>query len=577
MDRKFYLPFIILLNDFKLARHDFTILIEASSMIYIPLNDKLFIISLKLRVFIGNANAQYILKILHDAKQGNAEAQFTLGEMYESGLEISHNDKKAFQWFSTAANNNHAKAQLNLGLRYANGLCVEKNEKMAVSWFIKSANQGNSYAQYHLGRMYFSGSGVTNNKQKAFEWLTKSSEQGHPSAQYHLAKIYGAEDNDFTDLNKALQLYKRAAVQDNAEAQLVLGLMYEGYNAQSLASDSKKTSPYNVNYKDKLKKLYPCGAEVTLDLKQANKWFKKSAIQGNAVAQNILGVKHETKIGSIGLNPTSKTRAFEFYQQAAEKGLIEAQYNLGEMYYQGYALQLASKNEQGYWIDPTINIPQAINFLSKAAEQGLAEAKYSLANIYTGVGLLITEYKDDKKSLELLTQAAEEGLVEAQWSLGDKYLHGHNIKRNNKLAIKWIEKAAEQNFFDAKIALIIMYDLGFGVKENHKQSAYWYTSASEQNYPNFLGLLGSSYESYGTKMYLNTKNLDKYEDDRVFKAYTKAYIFFSMALKNNDRYSSATTVAINNLKKQMPQSIINKAKELFENSSDLDPISQLLI
>ena len=44
--------------------------------------------------------------------QGNAQAQYNLGTLYQNGQGIEKNDKKAFEWYRKAASNGHSQAKL---------------------------------------------------------------------------------------------------------------------------------------------------------------------------------------------------------------------------------------------------------------------------------------------------------------------------------------------------------------------------------------------------------------------------------------------------------------------------------
>ena len=52
----------------------------------------------------------------------DAKAQFNLGVMYENGLEVTHDYKEAFKWFSLSAEQGCADAQNNLGVMFEHGL-----------------------------------------------------------------------------------------------------------------------------------------------------------------------------------------------------------------------------------------------------------------------------------------------------------------------------------------------------------------------------------------------------------------------------------------------------------------------
>ncbi|TPU38511.1 tetratricopeptide repeat protein, partial [Acinetobacter baumannii] len=71
------------------------------------------------------------------------------------------NYKKAFEWYSKAAEQGEVKAQNNLGAYYANGDGGVKNYQKALDWYSKAAAQDNAEAKYYLGILYEEGYGVT--------------------------------------------------------------------------------------------------------------------------------------------------------------------------------------------------------------------------------------------------------------------------------------------------------------------------------------------------------------------------------------------------------------------------------
>ena len=76
------------------------------------------------------------------AEQGDAEAQFNLGKMYDKGQGVRQDDVQAVQWYRRAAEQGYAKAQYNLGVMYANGEGVRQDYTQAVQWYRKAAEQG---------------------------------------------------------------------------------------------------------------------------------------------------------------------------------------------------------------------------------------------------------------------------------------------------------------------------------------------------------------------------------------------------------------------------------------------------
>ena len=96
----------------------------------------------------------------------------------------------------------------------------------------------------------------------------------------------------------------------------------------------------------------------------AVKWYRKAAEQGDAGAQNNLGVVYELGQGV----PQDHKTAVKWYRKAAEQGHAEAQYNLGVMYRGGRGVARDWK--------------QAAKWYRKAAEQGHAMAQFLLGEMY---------------------------------------------------------------------------------------------------------------------------------------------------------------------------------------------------
>ena len=142
------------------------------------------------------------------AKNGNSQAQYNLGVMYENGEGTELNIEKAIKWYRKSAENGDEDAKealkdlelnrnrdknkeaiiiYNLGMKdYRKGFYKE-----AFSKFLNSAQLGNSQAQYNLGVMYENGEGAEANIEKAKKWYEKASENGDKEASDVLAELNG--------------------------------------------------------------------------------------------------------------------------------------------------------------------------------------------------------------------------------------------------------------------------------------------------------------------------------------------------------------------------------------------------
>ena len=77
--------------------------------------------------------------------------------------------------------------------------------------------------------------------------------------------------------------------------------------------------------------MYYRGRGVTQDDRQALRWYRAAAEQGDMDAQYSLGVRYENGQGVL----QDDAEAVRWYRAAAEQGDAEAQFNLGVMYATG--------------------------------------------------------------------------------------------------------------------------------------------------------------------------------------------------------------------------------------------------
>lgn len=129
------------------------------------------------------------------AQSGDSFSQYSLGNAYLRGNEVSIDMKKALQWFKKAAKNDHAKSQYKLGYLYYTGKGVRRNYKTAFEWFMKAAEHDYSPAQFYLGRMYASGKGITRNSTKALKWLNDALKNDYSPAKREIARIQKEQNN----------------------------------------------------------------------------------------------------------------------------------------------------------------------------------------------------------------------------------------------------------------------------------------------------------------------------------------------------------------------------------------------
>lgn len=224
-------------------------------------------------------NAEDLARWRNAAEQGDAEAQYNLGE-------ASDDWAQAEAWYRRAAEQGHADAQCSLGVMYHNGSGVAQDDAQAVAWFRMAAEQGDAQGQLNLGTMYLAGQGVARDDAQADAWLRKAVAQD-PSHAATIGTYYefglGVEQDDI----QAAAWYRMAADLGDPHGQFSFGYMCDS------------------------------GRGVSQDGAQAEAWYSKAVEQGHPLAPSFLAVKLAAR-GSDMLDRGDFVEALELLRRATE-------------------------------------------------------------------------------------------------------------------------------------------------------------------------------------------------------------------------------------------------------------------
>lgn len=106
------------------------------------------------------------------------EAEFRLGDYYESGLAEPENLSEAAKWYILAAEGGHAAAQFAIGAFYEAGAGVEQSRDKAAYWYEKCASRNIANCQFNLGRLYSSDTFGAPDLVEAYKWYYLSAKNG---------------------------------------------------------------------------------------------------------------------------------------------------------------------------------------------------------------------------------------------------------------------------------------------------------------------------------------------------------------------------------------------------------------
>ena len=210
-------------------------------------------------------------KFIVDPENVGAQ-QIRLCVIYEDSEVPPQSFEEALEYYRKAVEEGDADAQYKLGEMYKNGRGVQQDDIAAAKWYSKAAEQGNSDAYYKLGEIYENGRGVQQDDIAAAEWYRKAAEQyeesaaqGYPDACYKLGEMY--------ENGKGVQ-------QDDEEA-------FGWYSAAEMQLEYTYCSA-EVDIYCKLGEMYENGKGVQQNYKAALKWYRKAERLGCSDALSYL-------------------------------------------------------------------------------------------------------------------------------------------------------------------------------------------------------------------------------------------------------------------------------------------------
>ncbi len=184
-----------------------------------------------------------IVELLTVAQQaGDLDGGYYLGHIYEKGIGVVADYKKAFDYYnrvakssSTALNDRDAinLSNIAIGLMYVKGEGVEANSETALEYFTAASEGGSPKANYYIGQMYESGIGVDKDYEKAMEYYLQAAELNYAPALNQVGYLYYNGYGVDVDFASAVYYQKLAALQGYSIAQVNLGFLYEnGYGVE---------------------------------------------------------------------------------------------------------------------------------------------------------------------------------------------------------------------------------------------------------------------------------------------------------------------------------------------------------
>ena len=344
------------------------------------------------------------------AKKGFAQAQYNLGVLYLKGKGVKANLIKAKKLFEFAAEQGVVKAQNKLALMHVKGIGVVKDFNKAIEWWNLAAAQGNGKAQTNLGWMYEMGKGVPKDSQKAVNWYQLASNQGIAIAQKKLNLLLDQTKKPLQENNTNSKDFKSFEEIKNLHS-ITASLRSE---LEQIKSEQANAIEATNQSKAKAKQ-----EQLTSMIDNPSK-LKAGR---DSFRENKLDVDlFDTAINSLGRKEF--TTALQLFTDLANRGMAEAQINLGMMFESGQGVLQ--------------NFDEALKWYRLAASQGLIKAQ---------------------EKLNLLINKA--AAAQVNFGLGVAFENGQGVPQDIMEAIRWYQLSADQGLIKAQEKLNLLLNKKF--------------------------------------------------------------------------------------------------------------------
>jgi len=430
--------------------------------------------------------------VVRKAHAGEPLAQHELGLRYLLGRGFEADTANGAYWIRKAAEQNLIPARFNMGILQFHGWGVSWSPFDACRNFLYCAEKEMAAARFIMGLVYTENLIVPRDMRRAYHWLTQAADSGYTPAKRALAEIekYRAIENvgssqkdlvflgfdeDTTSHNAELSLLNealrgagptvlnalgiphtrdanldssgfaailRSAEAGNPEALEVIGRTYE--RGIIVGGDPVMAALYYIRA---IRLDSRRGAELLWNLIQQENFFlllKSRAARGESDAQSVWAVLRVLGYDMVMRQQSAyltQGQALDLLQKPAERGHVQANIELGLLYY------------AGEWVPEDREL--AIRYWKEAARAGSREAELRVA---------ITTLRSTSDSVRqhraiaIIGEAASQGALLAQVALGYCYETGTGVAKNIAEAVRLYRDGARRGSRGAFQALRRMHD-----------------------------------------------------------------------------------------------------------------------
>lgn len=357
-----------------------------------------------------------LVEILNKAKEGDVENELLAGVLYLKGARIPQDVSKAVEYLDKSAQASNVSAQKILAKEYMAGTSIPQDLKQAFDWFQKAAYSGDIESMHNLGVMYEEGIAVEKDISKAIECFQKASDLGYAEAKVEIADIYYEGADLPMDRTKACAMYKEILAVNSSTIDVgrICMCLGQAYADKFIPCGLTKGEGLTFLQKAIEKEYYEAVEVFALLGEELDEGYRKWLFEFSAQRQDnpycafAMGVCYEKGYGTF----QDKNSAFNYYKKSAEMGDPWGMHYTAQAYLNGHGVEKS--------------VDEWLRLETQAADEGVLPAQYSL-----GVCYLKGDHveKNQEQAKRLLKLAADRHYGEAEKVL--KEIQDSETSKNN--------------------------------------------------------------------------------------------------------------------------------------------------
>ncbi|MFK7957331.1 MAG: tetratricopeptide repeat protein [Lysobacterales bacterium] len=389
------------------------------------------------------------------AELGSTDALVSIGALHLSGVDGQADFPEGIRYFRKAAELGSALAMGRLGLMYLQGIGVNQDSSAAFNWLSKAAEAGDGAGMTYLGALLLKGAeGVPAEPKTGVEWLEKAAAAGFVGAGFTLGNQYETGELLDKDLAAARRWFEVDAERAPNAAYRLGRLMVDDKTADKKAAVrwievGARGGVADAQYE--LSQILAKGELVDANHGLSSQWLRQAVNQGHLLA-GMKWNRLQRERDGYGQIPDEQVALL---QRAAAQGGSYSQAELGRIYSLGIGVERNSETSVRWW--------------RSAAEKGVIVAMRELGEVL---------YDDKAQDVRLegadwLRQAAELGDIDAQYLYALELLSGRVTAEDPAAAAHWFRRAAERGHVPSVAFFAWCLSMGRGVEKDAELALVW--------------------------------------------------------------------------------------------------------